>query len=142
MNASPNFLWFLPGKPGKDIKKEKEKMMKYTLLLQNNASRQEWALTGLTEAEQTYLAYIFDGFKMPDDAQPGEYTGVLFRDGRDDTTYELNDVLLDTVCHTGEGDVLARDLRPEIFLLRYTEDAEVTFGYQYNTDYIYYQPNE
>lgn len=113
--------------------------MGYTLILQNNGSRAEYLITGLTDAKETFLAYIFYDFEMPEDAQEGEYTGVLFWDGRKDTEYVLNEVLLDTLCRTGEGDVLVRDLRPEIFLLRYGAGGERDTYRENNEDYYYYQ---
>lgn len=113
--------------------------MGYTLILQNNGSRAEYLITGLTEAGETFLAYIFNDFHMPDGAQEGEYTGVLFWDGRKDTEYILNEVILDTLCRTGEGDAYVRDLRPEIFLLRYGDGAVQDVYRENNEDYYYYQ---
>lgn len=113
--------------------------MGYTLILQHNATRREWLITGLTDACETHLAYVFKDFDMPEGAQEGEYTGVLFWDGRQDTQYELNDCLLDTVCHTEEGDVKVRDLRPEIFLMKYgAEPAQGTYR-KSDADYVYYK---
>ena len=114
--------------------------MGYTLILQNNGSRTEYLITGLTEAQETFLAYIFNDFQMPEDAQEGEYTGVLFWDGRRDTEYILNEVILDTLCKTGEGDVYVRDLRPEIFLLKYGVTNQQQDEYRENNEnYYYYQ---
>lgn len=113
--------------------------MGYTLILQHNATRREFIVTGLTDKSETNLAYVFENFDMPEDAQEGEYTGVLFYDGRSDTRYELNDSLLDTLCRTGEGDVKVRDLRPEIFLLKYgVEPAQGTYR-KSDVDYVYYK---
>lgn len=102
-------------------------------------------LTGLTDTSTSYLAYVFQNFQMPDTAQEGEYTGVLFWDGRDDVEYILDDNILNTLCKTGEGDVYVRDLRPEIFLLKYGCDVpeQVSnpgeYYYSNNENYIYYQ---
>lgn len=112
--------------------------MGYTLLLQNNASRQEYLITGLKD-KGNFLAYFFEDFEMPEDAAEGEYTGLLFWDGRSDTEYVLDDILLNTLCKTGEGDVFVRDLRPEIFLLKYGTPAEKNTYRKTNKDYIYYK---
>lgn len=113
--------------------------MGYTLILQHNATRREFLITGLTDAQETNLAYVFKNFDMPEEAQEGEYTGVLFWDGRKDTEYELNDCLLDTLCRTGEGDVKVRDLRPEIFLLKYGAEPEPQVYRKSDVDYVYYK---
>ena len=112
--------------------------MGYTLLLQNNGSKQEYIITGLTDTGN-FLAYVFDGFEMPDGAGQGEYTGILFYDGREDTEYQLSDVLLNTICRTGEGNVCVRDLRPEIFLLKYSTPEDRNEYRQNNNDYVYYR---
>lgn len=113
--------------------------MGYTIILQNNASRKEYLLTGLTDSKETFMAYVFKDFLMPDDAPEGEYKGVLFWDGRMDTEYELSDEILDCICHTSEGDVLVRHLRPEIFILKYGKGGLDDNTYRKNNnDYIYY----
>lgn len=117
-----------------------QSIMGYTIILQNNAERREFLLTGLKDTNETFMAYIFDDFDMPEDAPEGEYTGVLFWDGRKDVEYELNDVILDSICHTGEGDVKVRDLRPEIFLMKYGRGGLDENEYRKkNNDYIYYR---
>lgn len=111
--------------------------MPFDLIMQNNASKQKFVITGLVDTSETPLAYIFEDFSMPEKAPEGEYSCVLFRNGRNDVWYELSDVLLDTIAHTDEGDVQVRFLRPEIFLLKY---GEVKDPYKFRTtdkSYIY-----
>ena len=60
--------------------------------------------------------------------------------GREDVEWEIKDVLLDTVAHTSAGDVKLRDLRPEIFLMRYgLVESEAQFR---ETDKQYYYYNK
>lgn len=108
----------------------------YDIILQNNASKQEWAVTGLTDSGNA-MAYVFENFSMPADAPDGEYTGALIFNGREDVQYEFNDVLLDTLVKTEEGDVRLRDLRPEIFLLRYGVPQEANVYRKENKNYYY-----
>lgn len=119
--------------------------MGYTLIIQHAATRQEFLITGLKDVSTTYLAYIFENFQMPADAQEGEYTGVLFWDGRDDVEYVLDDNILNTLCKTSVGDVYVRDLRPEIFLFKYGCNLPATitepedYYYGNNENYRYYE---
>ena len=100
--------------------------MPFDLIIQNNASKQIFLISGLTDTSDTPLAYIFENFNMPEKAQDGEYTCTLFRNGRSDVQYEFKDVLLDTVAHTEDGDIQIRYLRPEIFLMKY---GDIKTGY-------------
>ena len=111
--------------------------MKYTLLLQNNASKQEYLFTGLVDVSPSTLAYVFEDFSF--DGQPGEYLGLLFQDSRSDSVYTLKDDLLKTTVETAEGTVEVNRLRPEIFLMKYgTEHVEVTY-LEKNDNYYYYE---
>lgn len=111
----------------------------FELFLQHNASKREWIVSGLND-RGNHMAYIFKNFEMPEGAPDGEYTGVLVWNGRTDVEWELKDVLLDTIAHTAVGDVKLRDLRPEIFLMRY---GLVKDPAQYrDTDKQYYYYNK
>lgn len=111
--------------------------MGYDIILQNSATKREYLVSGLTDSGNR-LAYVFEDFAMPEDAQFGEYYGALIWNGRRDVTYEFKDVVLETILHTNEGDVRLRDLRPEVFLMRYgTVEAEAVYR-DNNTEYYYY----
>jgi len=111
--------------------------MPFDLILQNNASKQIYLLSGLTDTSESSMAYLFEDFEMPESSQEGEYTCVLFRNGRKDVVYEFKNDILETIAHTGEGDVALRLLRPEIFLLKYGEINEV-YGYRKSDkEYVY-----
>lgn len=110
----------------------------YDLILQNNASKKEYLVSGLKDTGN-WQAYVFEGFSMPEGAPYGEYYGALIWNGRSDVVYDFRDVLLDTVLRTGQGDVLLRDLRPEIFLLRYGEVEPANIYREKDTEYVYYK---
>lgn len=110
----------------------------FDIILQNSASKKEYLVSGLKDTGN-WQAYVFEGFKMPDSAPFGEYYGALIWNGRDDVEYDFRDVLLDTVLHTGEGDVLLRDLRPEIFVLRYGQVEPAVIYREKDTEFIYYK---
>lgn len=111
--------------------------MGYDIIIQNSATKQEYLISGLTDSGNR-LAYVFEDFVMPEGAQSGEYYGALIWNGRGDVEYEFKDVLLETILHTGEGDVQLKDLRPEVFLMRYgTVEASAVYK-DNNTEYYYY----
>lgn len=88
---------------------------KYDLLIQNNASKEHFVYSGLTDISTNHLYYQFDQeLDVPD----GEYTYVVLINNRDDVEYELKTPILSTILHTGEGDVLLRDLQPATGLLQ------------------------
>lgn len=111
--------------------------MAYTLLLQNLASRKEYLITGLKDTSETYLCYVFKDFVMPEDAQEGEYEGLLFRDDRNDSEYTLSDVLENTVISTADGDVEVKHLRPERFILKYGDIVKKNTYKQENREFYY-----
>ena len=111
--------------------------MIYTLLLQNTASRKEWAIRGLVDKSDTYLCYLFQNFAMPEDANDGEYELLLFPDERDDTQYELNDVLENTLAKTDVGDIMVKYLMPERHILKYGEVVGSNLYMENNREYYY-----
>ncbi len=113
--------------------------MGFTLILQHSASKREWLIENLTDRGNP-LAYIFKDIVLPEDLPNGEFTGALVWNGREDVEWEIKDVLLDTVAHTSAGDVKLRDLRPEIFLMRYGL-VESTAQFR-DTDKQYYYYNK
>lgn len=98
----------------------------FDLILQNNGTKQVKAIGGLSNASDNNLYYLFDNFEMPEDLQYGEYSYFLIRNDRDDVEYEFRDVVLDSILHTDDGDVILRDLRPEIGLLKYIDESSTT----------------
>lgn len=113
--------------------------MAYDIFLQNNASKQEWVVTGLENTSDNNLYLRFEEFSMPSDAPEGEYTYALIYNGREDVSYDLKDVLLESVIHTGEGDVVLKNLRPLVGLLKYgtVESANTTYRTDVNKDFYY-----
>lgn len=95
---------------------------KYDLILQNNASKEFFIYSGLTDNSYNRLFYQFD---VELDVPDGEYTYVVQFNTRDDVEYDLNIPLLDSILHTGEGDVLLRDLQPSTGLLQIGEGKPV-----------------
>ena len=111
--------------------------MTYTLLLQNTASRKEWAIRGLVDTSDTYLCYLFENFSMPEDANDGEYELLLFPDERKDTVYELNDVLEETIAKTADGNIKVKYLTPERHILKYGELSDRNLYLEKNKEYYY-----
>lgn len=88
----------------------------YTLFLQNNATKKEHYFDGLENisGNSLYLQFELD----LDEFVSGEYTYACFYNDREDCEYEFKDILLDTLVKTGDGNVILRDLQPELGLLR------------------------
>lgn len=111
----------------------------FDLILQNTASKQEYLIQGLTDTSDSWLVYVFENFQMPEGAEEGEYYGALYRNFRKDCEYELNDVITETLIHTNEGDVRVRDLRPELFLMKFGDVVSQSKFREENKNYYYYK---
>lgn len=110
---------------------------KYTLLLQNNASKEFFTFSGLTNETDSHLFYRFElDLELPE----GEYTYVVFPCERTDVEYEFKNPLIDTVAHTEDGDVVLRDIQPVTGLLRVGETIVQTNIYddKENNNVFYY----
>lgn len=111
---------------------------KYTLFLQNNASKAFHFYDGLEDIGNSHLYHHFDlELDLPD----GEYTYALVINNRDDCEYEFKTPLLDTIIHTGDGDTVLRYLQPDTGLLRIGNDIPATNIYDNNEkkDIYYYE---
>ena len=117
-----------------------EKTNKYDLLLQNNASKQHFVFSGLTDLSLNHLYHQFEvDIEVPD----GEYTYASFINNRDDVEYELKTPLLDTILHTEEGDVVLRDIQPGTGLLQMgaTTDQVNVYDESEDKNTIFYYDN-
>ena len=117
------------------------KQPKYDLLLQNNASKEFFIYSGLTDTGDNHLYYRFD---TEIDVPEGEYTYVVLINNRDDVEYDFNTPILDTILHTGAGDVLLRDLQPSTGLLQIGDGAPVyenIYDETKDNDLIFYYDN-
>ena len=114
--------------------------MVYDLILQNNATKREYLFKGLVD-KGNRLAHRFLDFDMPLDAPYGEYTGYLVYDGRSDVEYDFKDVVLESVVSTAVGSVRLRDLKPEVFLLKYVGGETEQEYRERDTRYYYYERN-
>lgn len=108
-----------------------ENTKKYDLIIQNSASRATYVYSGLTDMSDNHLFYHFE---LDLGVENGEYSYVVLRNDRDDVTYDFRIPILDTIVHTGEGNVVLRDLQPVMGLLRVGEKVEEANIYD-NTAY-------
>ena len=107
-------------------------MNKYDIILQNNASKQNFLFTGLTDASESHL---YHKFEVDIDAQEGEYTYAVVYNERDDVQYEFKTPLLDTILHYGEDEsIVLRLLQPNTGLLRIGDKVEPANIYDNNSD--------
>lgn len=109
----------------------------YDLLLQNNASKEFFRFSGLTDSSTNYLFYEFE---LEWDVPDGEYTYAVYLNTRDDVEIEYKHPLLSSILHTEDGDVVLRDLQPVTGLLRVGKPAtinEYDGGNETNTVFYY-----
>lgn len=114
---------------------------KYDLLLQNNASKEHFIYSGLTDISTNHLYHQFD---VELDVPDGEYTYVVTVNNRDDVVYELKTPLLSTILHTNDGDVILRDLQPGTGLLQIGDGKPVydnVYDESEDTKTIFYYDN-
>ena len=115
---------------------------KYDLLLQNNASKEFFIYSGLTDTGDNHLYYKFNVDLSS--LKSAEYTYVVLINNRDDVEYDMNTPILDTILHTGEGDVVLRDLQPSTGLLQIGDGAPVyknIYDKTQDNDLIFYYDN-
>lgn len=113
-------------------------MGKYDLIIQNNASKQTFLYTGMTDTSESHLYHLFD---VELDVPRGEYTYALIYNDRDDVEYIFSTPLLDTVIRYGNDDMMViRLLQPNTGLLRIGEDVEPenVYAKDDNNDTIFY----
>lgn len=118
------------------------KQPKYDLLLQNNASKEFFIYSGLTDTGDNHLYYKFNIDLSS--LKSAEYTYVVLINNRDDVEYDFNTPILDTILHTGEGDVLLRDLQPSTGLLQIGDGTPVyenIYDETKDNDLIFYYDN-
>lgn len=95
-----------------------ENTNKMDLILQNNASKEFFIYSGLTNISTNPLYTEFD---IELDVPEGEYTYATTINNRTDVSYELKTPLLKTILHTEDGDALLADLHPQTGLLQIGE---------------------
>lgn len=91
-------------------------MAKYSLILQNLASRQFYVYDGLENISNNHLWLEFD--KKLEELPDGSYEYVTLVNNRDDVVYEFKTPILKTILHTEDGDAILGDLQPNIGLLQ------------------------
>ena len=111
--------------------------MDYTLLLKNNGARKEYTIRGLQD-EGTDLIHFFKNFSMPEGAQEGEYTYMLFIDNAKDPIYSLNDNLPESTVTSDGITIAVKYLNPEMGILRYEERESTSEYISNNKEYKYY----
>lgn len=112
--------------------------MKYDLLMQNTANKKEYLVQGLKDVSDTYLAYVFKDFLFPEGAEEGEYVCALYRNDRKDTEYTFNDDIMETQIATSEGTVKVRNLRAEMFIIKFGDIKSTYVSRPKNNEYYYY----
>lgn len=109
--------------------------IKWDILFQNNCTKAEYAVTGLTDLNVSSVYYFFENVEL--DFPEGEYSYAIILNLRDDVTYEFSDVLLNTICHTSDGDILLSDLNPECGLMKMGEIKQANIYKKNNKEYYY-----
>lgn len=104
----------------------------YTLLLQNNASKQFYTFDKL---ENTSTTNLYVRFEVELDLPEGEYTYVFFVNNRDDVTYTFKTPILTTILHfEDEDDIILRDIQPSTGLMRVGQEIKPANTYDFPDD--------
>ena len=114
---------------------------KYTVLLQNNASKEFYKFDGLVNISDSHLYFKF---QVVLDVPDGEYTYVTFVNNRDDVNYEYKNPIQDTIIRIeGYDDIVLKDIQPSIGLLRVGNKIPVANIYEEgnDTNKIFYYDN-
>lgn len=114
---------------------ENEKI--YDMLIQNNASKEFFLFSGLTNNSTNHLYYEFE---IEMDVPEAEYTYAVYLNTRDDVEIEYKHPLLSSILHTVAGDIVLRDLHPSTGLLRVGKPGiinEYDGGNETNTVFYY-----
>ena len=107
----------------------------FDLILQNNASREFYLYQGLENVSPTELYIEFDDIDI--DAPDGEYTYALICNDNSGTTYQFKTPILDTIVTEDGRNIILRELRPYMGLLR-VGAPESTAVYDDNNNTTYY----
>lgn len=95
-------------------------MLKYDVILQNNATKETILYTGLEDSSENHLYHIFD---LNLDLPEGEYTYAALLNMRDDVSYAFKVPLIDSLVHTEDGDTILKYLQPLTGLIRIGDDV-------------------
>lgn len=98
--------------------------MYYDIILQNNASKEFFVLSGLQNTSSTELYLQFEDIELPEGAQDGEYTYACVCNEESGVTYSPKTPILDTIVHSNEEDIVLGELKPYTGLLRVGKPQE------------------
>lgn len=124
--------------------------MKFDLILQNNASREFFILSGLQNTSSTELYLQFDDVEMPEGVQDGEYTYAVVEDDENELIFTPKTPILDTIITKDGEDIVLKTLCHLTGLMRVGEvensnvydDDHISFPYdgkKDNNSTIYYE---
>lgn len=109
--------------------------MKFDVILQNNATKEVFVLSGLENTSYNSLYLQFDDVELPKNVKDGEYTYAVLVNERTDVVYKPQNSLLETLIETGEGNVQLKDVEPLVGLLKVlkkNKNKDTTIYYERN----------
>lgn len=114
-------------------------MAKYDIILQNNASKETFIISGVSSTGNSRLYLEFENLEMPEGAQDGEYTYTVVRNELEGVSYKPQNGLLESVVEYDGQSYALRDLKPLVGLLRIgnVEDRNVYKDDDKNKIYYY-----
>lgn len=113
--------------------------MYYDIILQNNASKEFFILSGLQNSSSTELYLQFDGIELPETAQDGEYTYACACNEQSGVTYSPKTPILDTIVTKDGEELVLADLKPLVGLLRVGKPIESNVYDDTNNKTFYYE---
>lgn len=109
----------------------------YDLILHNNATKENFLYTGLTDSGERNF-YLFEGFDIGD-VPFGEYQYFLIWNELSGVTYTFKNVPLDTIVTAKGKDIQLVYLHPETGLLKYIDTDDETPSYRDKDTTFYYR---
>lgn len=113
--------------------------MYYDIILQNNASKEFFVVSGLQNTSSTELYLQFEEVDLPEEAQDGEYTYACLCNEESGVTYSPKTPILDTIVTIGEEQLVLGDLKPLVGLLRVGKPKESNVYDNTNNKTFYYE---
>ena len=113
--------------------------MKYTILMQNNASKEFFIVSGLVNTSSTELYLQFESVDLPEGMKDGEYTYAVVKDEDSSLVFSPKTPILDTIVTKDGYNILLKFLCPLTGLLRvgkveeknkYDDSQNKTFYYE------------
>lgn len=123
--------------------------MKFDILVQNNASKEFYVISGLENTSSTGLYIRFNDVELPDGMQDGEYTYAVIKDEDGDAIFTPKTPIQESIVTIDGKQMVLKELNPLTGLMRVGkvetndvyDDGHISFPYDAKKDNntLYYE---